>query len=205
MQRFVLQQNIARFQTLLGREMDARSCATLQLLLSSAQRDLSLLDAEREGAGLPRLDILGGRADHSSRRVRDFTTVFESAKENYLLLDPGPGLHIVDVNEAYELATMVRRSNVAGERLFDVFPDNPDDPQASGVSNLYQSLRVVGETGQPHYMDIQQYDVRGPDGSFVPRFWRPVNTPIFSSAHKLMFILHHVEDVTAEMTRRPAT
>jgi hypothetical protein len=49
---------------------------------------------------------------------------------------------------------MTSRHRLAGERLFDVFPDNPDDPPADGVSNLYASLRIAAETGQPHAMKI---------------------------------------------------
>ncbi|WP_246208164.1 hypothetical protein [Bradyrhizobium rifense] len=49
-----------------------------------------------------------------------------------MLLDPGPGLQIVDINAAYAKATLIVRESVLGRSLFEVFPDNPDDPHADG-------------------------------------------------------------------------
>jgi hypothetical protein len=45
-----------------------------------------------------------------------------------LVLDPG--LTIVGVTQAYLDATMTQRELIVGRGLFDVFPDNPDDPDA---------------------------------------------------------------------------
>lgn len=77
-----------------------------------------------------------------------------------------------------------------------MFPDNPDDPLADGVSNLYASLRIVAQTGRPHAMAVQRYDIRDPDGSFVERYWQPINSAIVDEDGRLTFLLHHVEDVT---------
>ena len=84
---------------------------------------------------------------------------------------------IVDVNTAYATATFTHRSDIVGRSLFDVFPDNPDHPFADGVSNLYNSLKTVAKTGQPHAMAVQRYDIRDPAGAFVERHWQPINTP----------------------------
>ena len=123
-----------------------------------------------------------------------------------MLLDPGPGLHIVDINGAYAEATFIARSEVVGKSLFEIFPDNPDDALADGVSNLYASLRIVAQTGQPHAMAIQRYDIRDPKGEFVERHWQPINTPIHDADRHLLFLLHHVEDVTGQvLCSRPET
>jgi len=74
---------------------------------------------------------------------------------------------------------MTARDAIAGEKLFDVFSDNPNDPSADGVSNLYASLKIAAETGRPHTMAFQRYDVRDAAGRFVERYWRPLNTPLF--------------------------
>jgi PAS domain-containing protein len=116
-----------------------------------------------------------------------------------MLLDPGPGLQIVDVNDAYASATLTRRADVVGKSLFEIFPDNPEDEFADGVSNLYASLRTVAQTGQPHAMAVQRYDIRDTSGQFVERHWQPINTPIHDAEGHLIFLLHHVEDVTEEV------
>ena len=50
MQRFVLRENIKRFQSLLAQEESTRGRATLQVLLTAAERDLTIFDATDVGA-----------------------------------------------------------------------------------------------------------------------------------------------------------
>jgi hypothetical protein len=100
-----------------------------------------------------------------------------------LVLDPE--LRIVGVTQAYLDATMTERAAIVGRGLFEVFPDNPDDEQATGEMNLRGSLQRVIETGQPHTMATQKYDIRRRDGSFEVRYWSPVNTPVLDASGKL--------------------
>jgi PAS domain-containing protein len=64
----------------------------------------------------------------------DFRTLFESAPGLYLVLTPDRT--IAAASDAYLHATMTKRAEVLGRELCDVFPHNPDDPQATGVRNL---------------------------------------------------------------------
>jgi PAS domain S-box-containing protein len=127
----------------------------------------------------------------------DFKSIFESVSGLYLILSPD--LTIVAVSDAYLAATMTRREEILGLNLFDVFPDNPDDPAATGVSNLMTSLNYVLENALPHNMAVQKYDIRRPDGSFEERFWSPLNKPILNEKKEVIYILHRVEDVTEFM------
>jgi light-regulated signal transduction histidine kinase (bacteriophytochrome) len=77
-----------------------------------------------------------------------------------------------------------------------VFPDNPDDPDATGTSNLRASLNRVLQNAGPDTMAIQKYDVRRPDGVFEERFWSPVNSPVLGQGRRIDYIIHRVEDVT---------
>ena len=78
---------------------------------------------------------------HSDPVQPDFRALFEGAPDLYLVLTPD--LKIVAVSEAYLRATMTTRDDIVGRGLFDVFPDNPHDPAATGVSNLNASLQRV--------------------------------------------------------------
>ncbi|MBX9722812.1 MAG: PAS domain-containing protein, partial [Candidatus Obscuribacterales bacterium] len=127
----------------------------------------------------------------------DFKVLFESAPQAYLVLSPD--LIIIAVSDAYLKATMTTRENVIGQHLFDVFPDNPSDPEASGIRNLKASLETVLQTKQSHTMAVQKYDIRRREedgGEFEERFWSPVNSPILAADGTLRFIIHRVEDVT---------
>lgn len=110
-----------------------------------------------------------------------------------------PALEIVAVTDAYLAATMTRREAILGRGIFDVFPDNPDDPAVTGQKNLRCSLETVLRTGRPDAMAVQKYDIRRPaaeGGSFEERYWSPLNVPIFGSDGAIRFVLHRVEDVT---------
>jgi PAS domain S-box-containing protein len=128
----------------------------------------------------------------------NFRTLFESAPGLFLVLAPGPDLTILAVSDSYLRATMTRRADIVGRRLFDVFPDNPDDPTATGARNLAASIARAIETRAPDAMAVQKYDIRRPaeeGGGFEERWWSPVNTPVLSDG-KVEYVIHRVEDVT---------
>lgn len=124
----------------------------------------------------------------------DFEAVFEQAPGLYLILDPG--LRIVAVSDAYLAATMTDRGQIVGRDIFEVFPDNPNDAGATGVSNLRASLERVLNRKRADAMAVQEYDIRRPDGSFEVRWWSPINKPVLDANGDLSYIVHTVEDVT---------
>ena len=199
MKRFICEQNIARFERLLGEANDEKVRETLRGLLASSKRELALLNSETDGANaFPSYHRRMQLADREAVR-QQFQPEFDRSPHPYMLLDPGPGLHIVDINDAYAAATFISRADVVGKSLFEIFPDNPDVALADGVSNLYASLRIATETKRPHVMAVQRYDIRDPGGQYVERHWQPINTPIHDDASRVIFLLHHVEDVTDEV------
>jgi PAS domain S-box-containing protein len=128
----------------------------------------------------------------------DFRLLFESCPHPYLVLLPDRSFTIIAVDDRYLAATGTRRDRVIGRGLFDVFPDNPDDGTATGVSDLRMSLdRVLRETVQD-VMGVQKYDIPSPqgDGTFEVRYWSPVNTPVLDKQGSVAMIIHHVEDIT---------
>ncbi|WP_246720238.1 PAS domain-containing protein [Rhizobium leguminosarum] len=167
----------------------------LKVMLSQAVRNLAILEAA---------DGFEAEVDplHAEVQRRTFRDSFEHSSIPHLLLDPRKGLHIVDINAAYAMATLTSAAKVAGSCMFDVFPDNPSDEEADGVSNLHASLKLAAEEGVPNAMRIQRYDVRDASGLFVTKFWKPVNTPIFDAEGRLLYLLHQVEDVTEAIRKK---
>ncbi len=129
-----------------------------------------------------------------------YRKLFDAAPGPYLIL--APDLTIVGVNEAYLRATLTRREEIVGRGIFDVFPDNPDDPAATGVQNLGASLRRVLAHQRPDTMAVQKYDIRRPDGTFEERYWSPINCPVFGDDGEIILIIHHVQDVTEYVRHR---
>ncbi|MEV6140220.1 ATP-binding protein [Nocardia sp. NPDC051990] len=132
----------------------------------------------------------------------DYRALLEAAPSLYLVLDPS--LRIVAVTDAYLQATMTERSDIVGREIFDVFPDNPNDPAAEGVRNLRVSLERVVHDRIADAMPVQRYDIRRRDGSFEQRFWSPTNSPVLDETGRLRYIIHRVEDVTEFMRLQAA-
>lgn len=135
------------------------------------------------------------RSEHQMQL--QFQALFESVPGLYLVLKPD--FTIVGASDAYLKATMTKRQEIVGRGLFEVFPDNPHDANATGVSNLRASLHRVLKNGLPDTMALQKYDVRKPEsegGEFEARYWSPVNSPVHGTEGKIEFIIHRVEDVT---------
>ncbi|MFE7036359.1 PAS domain-containing protein [Streptomyces sp. NPDC057621] len=123
--------------------------------------------------------------------------MFEVTTAPYVVLDTD--FRIRGVNAAYLHATGREREELLGAYMFDAFPDDPRDADATGVRNLTASLERVLRRGAPDDMGIQRYDI--PDirvaGVFQRRAWSPVNSPLTDADGHVVGALHHVEDVTA--------
>ena len=129
----------------------------------------------------------------------DYLQVVRGLPGLFLLLEPAPPFKIIDASDAYLHATLTVREDIAGRPLFEVFPDNPDDPHANGVRNLRASLEEVIRTARPHAMAVQKYDIRRPaylGGNFEQRWWKPVNAPVLDGQGRVRLIVHRVDDAT---------
>ncbi len=130
-------------------------------------------------------------------RNLDFRVLFEQSPDILLVLLPdAPRYTMVAATNARFLATHTTREATIGRGLFELFPDNPDDPAATGTANLRTSLERVLATRAPDTMAVQKYDIRGPDGTFQSKYWSPKNLPVLGPTGEILFILHRVEDVT---------
>jgi signal transduction histidine kinase/DNA-binding response OmpR family regulator len=135
----------------------------------------------------------------------DFRGLFEGAPGLYLVLDPQ--LTIVAVSNAFLAATITTRENILGRNVSEAFPDNPDDPDATGTAILTASLDRVRSELRPNAMPVLQYDVHrsaAEGGGSEARYWSSRNNPLLDSRGKLAYILHEVVDVT-EFVRQQGT
>ncbi|MER6737191.1 PP2C family protein-serine/threonine phosphatase [Streptomyces puniciscabiei] len=126
----------------------------------------------------------------------DYAGVFQALPGMVALLTPD--LLFADANEEFLRVAGRTREQVVGRYLFDVFPDNPNDPTASGMRDLAASLTRVVATGERDAMALQRYDVENPDrpGEWEERYWSPVNAPVFGADGKVVLLVHRIEEVT---------
>ncbi len=147
------------------------------------------------GAPLPGTAYGYARDPSDGERV-DFALLFAEAPDVLLVLLPdAPRFTMIAATNARLRATHMTRDSL-GRGLFELFPDNPDDPAAAATSNLRSSLERVLATRQPDTMPVQKYDIRDASGAFTVKYWSPKNVPVLSPAGEVLYILHRAEDVT---------
>lgn len=144
----------------------------------------------------------------SRKRIEDalraaearFRSLYEAQQTAHLVL--ATDFTIEAASPGYLRATMTREEDLVGRNIFDAFPENPDDPFATGARNLRRSLERVLESRRSDRIPVQKFDIRSPDGAFHLRWWVLLNIPVFAADGQVTNIINQVEDVTAEMEER---
>jgi signal transduction histidine kinase len=127
----------------------------------------------------------------------NFQLFFEESPDVLLVLLPdSPRFTAVAATKARLESTHSTAQETLGRGLFELFPDNPDDPEAHATANLRASLERVLATRAADTMAVQKYDIPLPGGGFEAKFWSPRNIPILSSDGEVAYILHRAVDVT---------
>src|SRR4051812_26047600 len=115
---------------------------------------------------------MGNLLSHS-----DLVRVFDTLPGLCLVLDTS--FRILAQNHAHANATMTDSERTVGALLFELFPDNPNDSAADGLSDLRASLLKVMKTRQTDIMPLLRYAIKRPsDGTYEERDWRVTNTPL---------------------------
>ena len=136
-----------------------------------------------------------------------FLASFHASPIGQYLLAPTEKLEILAVNDAFLRAVSRRREDVIGRPLFEVFPNNPDDPHDTGVQDLAHSIRLAIETGASQKMPAQRYPIEmHRDGKrwFEDLYWSATNTPIHGEDGTLRCISHTTIDITAQVRAEQA-
>lgn len=127
----------------------------------------------------------------------NFETVFQLLPNAYMVLDRE--LRYVAANSAYLRETASRLEDLIGHHIFDLFPNDPDDPRNAPAIVLRQSFERVLATGAPDTIAFIPYRVpKEVDGRLVveERFWSATHVPLLDESGHVEFIVQHTVDVT---------
>jgi PAS domain-containing protein len=124
----------------------------------------------------------------------DYKLIFDMMPGMCLVLDTA--FNILAQNAEHARTTLSVAKNVVGRNLFEAFPDNPYDSNASGVASVRQSLLNVLKTRQADVMPIIRYDVQPALGGFETRYWAINNTPVLGDDGFVRWIINRAEDAT---------
>lgn len=138
-----------------------------------------------------------------NQMMASFNDVFQHLPGCFLVIAPDtPTFTILGANQNYFQVSGTNAS-IIGRPLFEVFPNNPDSPESTGLRQLSESLQLVLQTGETQQMEIIRYDARlHNDETFSIRFWKPCLIPVPDATGKIQCIINAVEDVTDVMMLR---
>ncbi|MGW7127954.1 PP2C family protein-serine/threonine phosphatase [Streptomyces bobili] len=135
----------------------------------------------------------------------DYAAVFHALPGMVALLTPD--LEYADANEDFLRLAGRTREQLLGRYIFDVFPQNPNDPAAASLRETQASMLRVVTTGERDTMALLRYDIedRERPGHWVEHFWSPVNAPVLGPDGDVVLIVHRVEEVTELIRARGGT
>ncbi|GCB45490.1 serine phosphatase rsbU [Streptomyces sp. NL15-2K] len=134
----------------------------------------------------------------------DYAAVFRALPGMVALLTPD--LVYADANDDFLRLAGRTREQLLGRYIFDVFPENPNDPAAAGMRETQASMLRVVATGERDTMALLRYDIEDPErpGHWEEHFWSPVNAPVLGPDGQVVLIVHRVEEVTDLIRARGA-
>ncbi|QYX81712.1 PP2C family protein-serine/threonine phosphatase [Streptomyces akebiae] len=126
----------------------------------------------------------------------DYAEVFRALPGMVALLTPD--LVYADANDDFLRLAGRSREQLLGRYIFDVFPENPNEPAAAGMRETEASMLRTVATGERDTMALLRYDIEDPQrpGLWQEHYWSPVNAPVLGPDGKVDLIVHRVEEVT---------
>ena len=114
-----------------------------------------------------------------------------------VVLADDPVFTIAAASEAYLRMAGMRREELLGRGVFELFVENSSALGPSAWESLRASFRRAGAGRGRDRMPPQRYEWERPEGDGVGERYRQVsNTPVVGSDGRVEYLLHVVEDVT---------
>jgi PAS domain-containing protein len=128
----------------------------------------------------------------------DLLSIFSALPSACVLLSPD--FVIEAASNSFVAVTGTPRADMLGRNIFDVFPDNPNDPTAHSVAEVRAALERVLATGQPNDLPAQRYALADPanPGQFIEHYWQSRNTPVLDEQGRVTHLIQTVVNITAE-------
>jgi PAS domain S-box-containing protein len=126
-----------------------------------------------------------------------FEELFRISPNAYMVIDRD--LRYVAANETYLNLTASTLDALLGKNLFELFPNDPADPNNESALRLRHSFERVLRTRAVDVLAVIRYRVplETPDGVVLEdRFWSATHTPLLDDDGSVAYILQHTVDIT---------
>ncbi|MEI9996496.1 MAG: ATP-binding protein [Rhizomicrobium sp.] len=125
----------------------------------------------------------------------DYRVLFEQAPGLFMVLDID--FRVLAITDAYCHLARVRRDEVLGRRIFEMFADLPERPGTDAIEKLTASLERTLRLQRPDAMATRRFDPIWPEESgFLERYWSVMHSPILDEGGAVRWILHRIRDIT---------
>jgi PAS domain S-box-containing protein len=129
--------------------------------------------------------------------LSDFQALFRVTPYPYLVM--APDLTIVGASGAYLRSVQRTEEDIVGRYVFEAFPADPDNPEATNIAEVKASLLRALAKGQPDTTAFVRYavPVETPEGKkFEERYWSTVHTPVLGDDGRPILVFQNPVDVT---------
>lgn len=115
----------------------------------------------------------------------------------YLAYEAAEPYRIIDENAAHERVALTKREDIIGQPFLSVFPDTSQAFKTTGKSAPIESIKKIVRTGKPDSLGEFNYDIRAKDGSYVTKYWKSTQYPIFGDDGTTVIAVYQLtEDIT---------
>ena len=121
----------------------------------------------------------------------DYSKLFSAIATPIMVLDPE--FRFIAMNEAYLDITKRSRDELVGQHLFDVFPERQERR-----ARLEQALKQTLQ-GETTYLHRIPFAIPLLEGGVREAFWSASHAPAYDDSGKIVAIVQHTQDVTAEI------
>jgi PAS domain S-box-containing protein len=129
--------------------------------------------------------------------ISDYQALFRASPYPYLVM--APDLTILGASGAYLRSVRRTEDDIVGRYVFEAFPEDPGNPEATNITEVKASLLRALAKGEPDTTAFVRYSVpvQTPDGTrFEERYWSTVHTPVLDTDGKPLFVFQNAVDVT---------
>jgi hypothetical protein len=196
MDRFAIIHNINRISKHLESGKPISDRAYYVSLIHKEKHKLAVMDARILGASEHGLYSRAYDGEHYGKFLDGCKNDCRTSLFPGLLVDPRPGLAIVEVNTACAAELLKSRDDLVGRQLYEIMPENDAMIEANSAANLLASFSGVMRTQQPCGLPEQRFDICDPDGNFLERYWRVELSPLLDGDGQVLLINSEFFNIT---------
>ena len=139
---------------------------------------------------------IGDTVGHNAQDMPEWEDLFDASPFGTLVFTSD--LTLLACNAAHTRSSGVPSAHLKGRYMFDVWPKNPNETGPDTEETIRASVARVMTTLRPDEPPIQKHDLPRPDGSFEPRYWRIMHSPVMRDG-RVTAIRQDCWDVTASV------